>query len=81
MRQATKHYFGLDEADDDRNRVRWRERRRRLACRAYGRLKPECCQVRQRVGSDKGGLRRPTGERSGQIEGEVRSDRRWGQIR
>ncbi|XP_043242732.1 inactive rhomboid protein 1-like [Amphibalanus amphitrite] len=44
MRQAAKHYFGLDESDDDRNRARWRERRRRLACRAYGRLKPECCQ-------------------------------------
>ena len=48
MRQATKRYLGLDETDGDRSRARWQGRRRRLACRAYGRLKPECSQVSRR---------------------------------
>ncbi|XP_037073870.1 uncharacterized protein LOC119095083 [Pollicipes pollicipes] len=44
MRQATKHFFGLDESEDERNQARWLDRRRRLAARAYGQLRQDPCQ-------------------------------------
>ncbi|XP_037093859.1 inactive rhomboid protein 2-like [Pollicipes pollicipes] len=41
MKRGTKQFFGLDEECDDENQCRWLERRRRLAAKAYGRLKDD----------------------------------------
>ena len=41
MKRGTKQFFGLDEECDDENQCRWLDRRRRLAAKAYGRLKED----------------------------------------
>ena len=48
MKRGTKQFFGLDEDCDEENQCRWLDRRRRLAAKAYGRLKedPDHPQVR-----------------------------------
>ncbi|XP_043241505.1 inactive rhomboid protein 2-like isoform X2 [Amphibalanus amphitrite] len=41
MKRGTKQFFGLDDECDDENQCRWLDRRRRLAAKAYGRLKDD----------------------------------------
>lgn len=39
MKKETREFFGLDEACEEGQRLRWQEKRKRLASRKYGQLK------------------------------------------